>query len=137
GDRRRDRVALGLGEHDGRQLDDAALDDAPHMELLRERRWRRLAEVRRHRLLQCRPLAAAVLAAGRGGDRLDADVVATAPVARDPAERREASLPSVRGDADAVDARAADDADPPAARGAGAEDGEGIVADADPGREAA
>ena len=107
------------------------------MELLRERRWRRLAEVRRHRLLQRRPLAAAVLAAGRGGDRLDADVVATAPVARDPAERREASLTSVRGDADAVDACAADDADAPAVLGAGAEDGEGVVADGDPGREAA
>src|SRR4029450_10342977 len=94
-----------------------------------------LAEVSRHRALERRSLAAAVLAAGRGRDRRDPDVVAAAPVTRDPAERREASVAAGGPDADAVDARPADDADSPAVLRPCAEHRERVVADRDPGRE--
>src|SRR5436190_98406 len=82
-------------------------------------------------MLEGRLGATTILATGRGGDRGEPDVVAAAPVAGDPAERGEASLPPVGGDADAVDPRAADNRDAPAAVGAGAQHGEGVVADRD------
>src|SRR5206468_11014919 len=75
------------------------------------------AEVRRHAVLEARLRAAAVLAARCGAERRHADVVPAAPVAGDLAERREAHLPAVRCNRDAVDPGAADEADAPTARG--------------------
>ena len=86
------------------------------------------AEMRRHRVLERRPRAAPVLAPGCGADGGEADVVAAAPVTGDRAERREANLAAVAGDADAVDAGTADDCDAPAVRCPGAQDREGVVA---------
>ena len=64
-------------------------------------------------------------------ERLEADVVPAAPVARDHSERGEADAPSVGRDPDAVDAGAAHDRDSPPALVAGAKDGERVVADLD------
>src|SRR5262245_62616207 len=88
---------------------------------------RREAEVGGNRLLQRRPLAATILAAGRGGDRREADVVAAAPVAGDCAEGREARVAPVGGDAHAVDAGPADDRHAPTLLGAGSQDRERVV----------
>ena len=87
-------------------------------------------EVRRHGALERGPRPAAVLAARRRRQRGEPDVVAAAPVAGDRAERGEAHVAAVGADADAVDARAAHDRDAPAALGAGAQDRERVVADA-------
>ena len=61
-----------------------------------------------------------------------ADVGAAAPVAGDLPQRREARVPPIRRDADAVDPRAADDRHAPAALGARAQHREGVVVDEDP-----
>ena len=89
----------------------------------------RQPEVSRNGALEGGLGAAAVLAAGRRRDRGHADVVASAPVAAELAERREPHLAPVRPDADAVDPGAADDRDAPAALGAGPQDGERVVGD--------
>ena len=85
---------------------------------------------------KARPWAATVLASRGRRDRGHPDVVATTPVTGDLAERGEANLAAVGRDADAVDSGAADDGDAPAALGAGAEDGKGVVADGGPARPA-
>ena len=85
--------------------------------------------MRGNRLLERRARATAVLAAGRGADRGEPDVVAAAPVAGDRAQRGEAHLAAVAADADAVDAGAADDGDAPATGGARAQHGERVVPD--------
>ncbi len=130
-DARRDRVGRRLGEHERCELDDAPLRDRARVHGLRQLERRPQTEVRGHGALERRVRAAPVLAAGRGHHRRQADVVAAAPVAGDRAERGEAGLPAVRRQAEAVDAGAADDGDAPAAVGAGAEDGEGVVPDLD------
>ena len=76
-------------------------------------------------------LPAPVLAARGDPERLEADVVTAAPVARDPAQRREPHATAVRRHADAVDPGTADDGDTPPALGAGAEHGQRVVADPD------
>ena len=93
--------------------------------------------MRRDRLLERRLRPPAVLAPRGRGHRREADVVAAAPVARDRAESGEACVPPVGGDADAVDACAADDRDSPAALGPGPEHRERVVADERPPRPAA
>ena len=86
-------------------------------------------EVRWNGVLERRLRAAAVLAARRGHQRGETDVVAAAPVAGDRPERGEAGVPSVRRDADAVDARAADDGHAPAVLSAGSQHRERVVVD--------
>ncbi len=135
GEARDDRCGNGvvgrLGEDEPRQLDHPAPRDLLVVDRLRQLERARKAEVGRDGVLEARPRAAPVLAPGRRRDRRHADVVAATPVARDLAERGEADLAAVGRDADAVDPGAADDGDAPAALGAGAEDGEGVVADGD------
>ena len=81
---------------------------------------------------------AAVLAAGRSGDRGEADGAgAVHAVAADRAERGEARLAAVRRDADAVHPGAAGHGDAPAALASRPQDGEGVVADDDLGGPAA
>ena len=129
-DRGRDRVGRGGVEHQRRQLDDPPLRHAAEVDRLDELAGRGEAEVLGHRALEPRARAAAVLAAHRRRQRGEADVVAAAPVAADRAERGEAHVAAVGADADAVDAGAAHHRDAPAALGAGAQDGERVVADA-------
>ena len=125
----RDIVPRGLGENDRRELDHAALRDPPSVDLLGERSRAVEPEVPRHGVLEARARPASVLAPGGYPERLEPDVVPAAPVAGDPAERREPNPAAVRRDADAVDARAADDRDAPAALGARAKDRECVVPD--------
>src|SRR5262245_58505369 len=113
-----DGVVLGGFEDERRQLDDAPARDLAEVHRLGELERRRQPEVRWHRSLEHRLRAAAGLAPRGGVHRRHADVAAAAPVAGDLAERREADLPAVGCDRDAVDARAADDADAPAVVGA-------------------
>ena len=108
-------VVLGLGEDDRRQLNHAALGDAACVDRLGELHRRLEPEMLRNRALEGRLLAAPVLAPRRCERRGKADVVAAAPVAGRPAERREAGVAPVGRDADAVDPGAADDRDAPAA----------------------
>src|SRR6266852_5789521 len=122
-DRRSDGVMRRLGEDEWRELDRARAVDAPEMNRLRELERRRQPEVRRDALLEARLRAAPVLAARRRVYGFLPDVAAAAPVARGPAERGEPRVRAVRRDADTVDSGAADDGDPPATVGAGAQDG--------------
>ena len=101
----------------------------PSVDLQGERARELEAEMARDGLLEARSRPSPVLAARCDVERLQADVVAAAPVAGDPAERREANAPPVGRDAHAVDARAAHDGDAPAPLGARPQDGERVVAD--------
>ena len=131
-----DLVSPGFRENDTRQLAEPLLRDPAVVDRLRQLGRRREPEVRRDGLLERRLLAASVLAAGRGRDRRQADVVAAAPVAGDRAERREARMPAVGRDADAVDPGSADDRDAPALLRSCAQDRERVVVDDRPRRPA-
>ena len=125
----RDRIARRLGVDQRSELDHRALRDLAAVHRLRQLRRRAQAVVRRDRVLERGARPAAVLAARRGGDGREPDVVAAAPVAGDRAERGKPHLAAVPADADAVDAGAAGDGDAPAARRARAQHGERVVAD--------
>src|SRR6185312_369160 len=112
-----DRVVGGLREHDRRELDHAALRDLPEVERLGELARCLEPEVGGNSVFEARTRSAPVLAAGSSVHRGEAEVLPSAPVAGDLAERRKAGVPSVRRDADAVDAGAAGDGDAPAALG--------------------
>src|SRR5581483_8761824 len=127
----RDDVARGLGEHDRRELDEAALRDGAGVDGLGKLERRRDAEVLGDELLEGRLRPAPVLRPGRGPDGGEPDVLSPAPVAGDLAERGEAGLPAVRAEAEAVDPRAAHDRDAPAAVGARPQHGKGVVRDLD------
>src|SRR5262249_41314329 len=107
------RIAIRLGEHERRQLDDTALVDPAEVDRLGQLTGRRQAEMPRYRMLQHRGRATAVLAPGSRGDGRHPDIVATTPIARDRAQREKPCMPPVRGDSGAVDAGAADDGDAP------------------------
>src|SRR5690348_14835466 len=82
--------------------------------------------------------AAAVLAAGRGGDCRQADRAPTVHrVAADLTKRGKAHLAPVRAHADAVHPGSAGDRDTPTARASRPQDGEGVVPDVDIGGPAA
>src|SRR5205807_2472589 len=91
--------------------------------------------VGRDGLFEGRVLTTSVLAARRCGHPGEADVVAAAPVAGDRAECREAQMPSVRRDTEAVDPGATHDRDSPSSLGPGPQDGERVVPDRDLPRE--
>ena len=128
-DRRGNGVVGSLGEDEPRQLDHPAPRDlllwiaSASSSGLERPKW---AGTERSRLV-LGPRPSSLRAARR--DRRHADVIAAAPVACDLAERGEADLAAVGRDADAVDPGAADDGDAPAALGAGAQNGERVVAD--------
>ena len=133
-----DRVAGSSPEDDRCELDDPALAGSRPRWIWRASSQRRVqSEVSRHELLELRGGPAAVLASRCGGEPGLAHVVPAAPVAGGRPERREAHVPPVRRHADAVDAGAARDRNPPAALGPGAKNGERVVADARRGRPAA
>ncbi len=71
------------------------------------------------------PIGTAIGRAERG----EPDVMTATPVAGDRAERREADGAPVRGDADRVDAAAADDRDTPPAVRTGAQQRQRVVLD--------
>src|SRR5205807_1248943 len=100
----------------------------------RERHPRRavVREVQGDRSRQGRLGSAAVLRADRSAERGKAEIAAPAPVAGDRPERREAGAAPVRGEPDRVDSGATDDGYPEAAVAAGAQHGEGVVADLQP-----
>src|SRR5262245_45323061 len=89
----------------------------------------REAEVLGYRVLEARLGASPVLASSGRDDTGETDVVASSPVAGDSAERREPRVTAVPRDADAVDARPADDGDAPAVVRPGPQDRERVVLD--------
>src|SRR6266545_1486407 len=120
-------------DHLGRELlhDLAPLPDSSSVDRLREVARRRQAEVGRNSAFEARARTAPVLAPRRGRDGGQAQVVASAPVARDRTERGKAGVPAVGCDADAVDPGTARDRDAPAALRAGTQNREGVVPDVD------
>ena len=89
-DLRRDGVVRGFGEHDGRELDDAAPCYSAAVNCFGQLTRRRQPEVGRHRTLQACAGAAAVFAACAGRHGGKAEVVPPAPVAGDRTERGKA-----------------------------------------------
>src|SRR5947209_15775084 len=77
---------------------------------------------------QCRR-STPVLGSARSAERAEAEVTATAPVARDRAKCRKALLPTVRRNTPRVDARTTDDGDSPAPLASRTEYGDRVVAD--------
>ena len=108
----RDRIVRRFGEHDRRELDEPPVGDPVSVDRLGELERRRHLEVRRHRALEAVAGPRPSSLTRRRPERRDTDVVATAPVARDGPERREAHLAAVRRHTDAVDASAAVTATP-------------------------
>src|SRR5207302_2454035 len=108
--------------------------DSPAVDRLCELGWCRQAEVAWNGMFETRARSTPVLAACRGEDRCEANVVTAAPIARDRTERRKAGLPAVGCDADAVDPAPAHDRDAPDPLRSCPQHREGVVGDGDLGR---
>ena len=108
------------------------------MDRLRRARGRSEPEMGGHgRSSRVRGPASVLARALRLTSAASPDVAATAPVSADLTQRREARVPAVARDPQAVDSGTAVDRDAPATLGAGTQHGERVVANDRPGRPAA
>src|SRR5262249_13692477 len=128
-DARGDRILIAGGEHDRSELEEPSARNLSQVHRARNLERVRQSEVGRDRGLQTRSGPAAVGTARGGGERRETDVAAATPVAADRPQGEKPDLASVGTEAQAVDAGAADNGDPPAAVGAGAKQGERVVVD--------